>query len=57
MDKSEALRAIHEDHLEYIQCKVKVDFDNRLQQPVTFRFGGRTYTINEVVGNFKMHQG
>lgn len=57
MDRSEALRAIHEDHLEYIQCKVKVDFDNRRQQPVTFRFAGRTYTINEVVGNFKMHLG
>ncbi len=55
MDKAEALRAIDHDQLEYIQRKIQVDFDNRRQQPVTFRFAGRTYPVSEVVCSFKMH--
>ncbi len=55
MDKAEALRAIDHDQLEYIQRKIKVDFDNRRQQPVNFRFAGRTYPVSEVVCTFRMH--
>jgi formylmethanofuran dehydrogenase subunit E len=54
MDRAEALRAIHQDHLEYIQCKVQVDFDNSRQEPVNFRFAGRSYAVNQVVCSFKM---
>jgi hypothetical protein len=55
MDRAEALRAIHQDHLEYIQRKVQVEFDNRRQQPVNFRFAGRSYVVNQVVCSFRMH--
>jgi hypothetical protein len=39
MDRAEALRYIQHDLLEYIQKKVKVDFDNARQIPVSFTFG------------------
>jgi formylmethanofuran dehydrogenase subunit E len=54
MDKTEILRSIHHDQLEYIQRKVQVNFDNRRQEPVSFSFAGQTHTICEVVGLFKM---
>jgi formylmethanofuran dehydrogenase subunit E len=54
MDKTEILRSIHHDQLEYIQRKVRVNFDNRLQEPVSFTLAGRTHLISEVVGRFKM---
>jgi len=54
MDITEALRAIHYDHLKYIQRKVRVDFDNRLQQPVSFTFADQIHVIDDIVGRFKM---
>lgn len=54
MEQAEALRAIHYDHLEYIQQKVQVDFDNQRQKPVSFIFAGRTHVIGDIVGRFKM---
>lgn len=54
MDKAEALRSIYHEHLEYIQQKVRVDFDNSLQQPVTFVHKGKLHAINEVVCRFRM---
>jgi len=53
MDKTEALRSIHYDLLEYIQRKVKVDFDYARQRPVSFTLGGRKHVVGEVVGRFK----
>jgi formylmethanofuran dehydrogenase subunit E len=53
MDRTEMLRSIHHDQLEYIQRKVRVDFDNRQQEPVSFTFGGQLHTVSEVVGLFK----
>ncbi|MFN2356031.1 MAG: hypothetical protein ABR512_16135 [Desulfopila sp.] len=52
MDRAEALRAIDQDHLEYIQRKVQVDFDNQRQQPVNFRFAGQKYAVNRVICSF-----
>lgn len=54
MDKTEALRSIHFDQLEYIQQKVWVDFDNRRQQPVSFTFSGQTHRVDGIVGRFKV---
>jgi hypothetical protein len=54
MDKTEILRSIHHDQLEYIQRKVRVDFDNRLQEPISFTLAGQTHLINEIIGQFKM---
>lgn len=49
MDKSEALRAIHHDQLEYIQKNVAVDFDNHRQMPLTFHYRGRSYAVEDLV--------
>lgn len=60
MERTEALRSIHFDQLEYIQQKVKVDYDNERQVPVSFNFAGQVYPVCEVFGRFKMatdHQG
>jgi len=53
MNRSDALRSIHCDHLEYIQRKVRVDFDNERQEPISFRFDGRNHKINYVIGFFR----
>ncbi len=57
MDKSEALRSIDYDLVEYIQKQVRVDFDNSDQRPVSFRFGGKTYAVGEVLGRFRTQRG
>jgi formylmethanofuran dehydrogenase subunit E len=53
MDKTEVLRSIHHDHLIYIQQKVRVDFDNRRQQPVSFHYAGKTYRTDTVICRFR----
>ncbi|NOX79954.1 MAG: hypothetical protein GXP57_02475 [Deltaproteobacteria bacterium] len=53
MDKTEALRSIHYDLLEYIQRKVRVDFDYARQRPVSFTVGGKKHVVGEVVGRFR----
>lgn len=57
MDNTEIWRSIHFDQLKYIQRKIRVDFDNRRQQPVSFFFAGQTYQVDEVVGRFKLVAG
>lgn len=54
MDRSEALRSIQHDHLEYIQQKVRVDFDNRQQRPVSFTLAGQIHRVCEVVDQFRL---
>jgi formylmethanofuran dehydrogenase subunit E len=54
MNKTEALRSIHFDQLEYIQRKVWVDFDNERQQSVSFTFAGQTHQVGGIIGRFKM---
>ncbi len=53
MNKTEALRSIHYDLLEYIQRKVRVEFDYARQMPVSFTVGGKKHVVDEVVGRFK----
>jgi hypothetical protein len=50
MEKTEALRSIAYDLVEYIQKPVSVDFDNAKQMPVSFCFEGKTHRVKEVLG-------
>ncbi|MGD8387723.1 MAG: formylmethanofuran dehydrogenase subunit E family protein [Desulfobacteraceae bacterium] len=54
MNREEALRSIHEDLLEYIQKKVKVDYDNQKQRPASFLYHGKTHLIDEILGRFRL---
>jgi formylmethanofuran dehydrogenase subunit E len=54
MNRDEALRSIQEDLLEYIQKKVKVDYDNLRQKPTSFLYHGKTHRIDETLGRFRM---
>jgi formylmethanofuran dehydrogenase subunit E len=53
MDKSEALRSIRYDLVEHIQQKVRVDFDNVLQMPVSFIFAGALHEVDDVLVRFR----
>lgn len=53
MDKIEAIRAIEFDQLEYIQTKIRVDFDNEKQEPTRLFFQGRNYEVESVLFRFK----
>ncbi len=57
MEKSEALRSIQYDLVEYIQTKVPVDFDNAGQTPLSFIYREKTYVIREVLGKFLKKEG
>lgn len=57
MDKSEALRSIRFNLVEYIQKKVRVDFDNARQLPVSFILGGTLHMVNDVLIRFRMQSG
>jgi len=53
MNAAEALRSIRYDLMEYIQKKVRVDFDNALQMPVHFTLGGKRHIVHETLGRFR----
>lgn len=53
MDKSEALRSIRYDLVEYIQKKVCVGFDHARQAPVCFTFGGTLHVVDDVLVRFR----
>ena len=53
MNVTEALRSIQYDLLEYMQKKVRVDFDNALQMPVHFTYRGKRVGISEIFGRFR----
>jgi formylmethanofuran dehydrogenase subunit E len=53
MNVTEALRSIRYDLLEYIQKKVRVDFDNASQMPVHFTYRGKRYGVSEIFGRFR----
>lgn len=57
MNKSEALRSIRYDLVEYIQKKVRVDFDNARQMPVSFTFSGTLHVIHDVLVRFRTQSG
>jgi hypothetical protein len=51
MDRSEVLRAIHYDQLEYVQRKVNVDFNSHRRQPAGFFFARHYYPVTEVISS------
>ena len=53
MKAAEALRSVRYDLMEYIQKKVRVDFDNLLQMPVHFTLGGKKHIVHEILGRFR----
>lgn len=53
MDKSEALRSIRYDLVEYIQKKVRVDFDHARQAPISFTFDGTIHMVDDVLFRFR----
>lgn len=57
MTTAEALRSIREDWLHYIQKKVDVDFDRRLQIPVGFTREKKRHGIRAVLGRFRLRSG
>jgi formylmethanofuran dehydrogenase subunit E len=56
MNAAEALRSIRFGMLSYIQQKVKVDFDNGSQLPLYFFHGRHRYTVNDVLGRFRLRE-
>ena len=48
MNREEALRAISEDQLDYIQKPVPVDFDASGRLPVSFTVNGRKHVIAKI---------
>ncbi|MGD9162357.1 MAG: formylmethanofuran dehydrogenase subunit E family protein [Desulfobacteraceae bacterium] len=57
MEKTEALRSIQHDLVEYIQAKVLVDFDNARQMPLSFIYKEKTYVVREILGRFLKKEG
>lgn len=53
MNAVDALRSIRYDLIEYIQKKVRVDFNNALQVPVHFTLGGKKHIVHETLGRFR----
>jgi formylmethanofuran dehydrogenase subunit E len=56
MDKAEALRSIRYDLIEYLQEKVRVEFDNKSQSPISFSLGGTTHTVKEILGRYRTRE-
>lgn len=57
MNAAEALRSIRFDWVRYIQERVRVDFDNRLQAPVQFLHGEDRRFIRKLLGRFRVREG
>lgn len=53
MDREEALRAISEDQLDYIQKPVAVSFDTAGRMPVSFTVSGKKHLIVNVLERFR----
>ncbi|RJQ57011.1 MAG: hypothetical protein C4530_13675 [Desulfobacteraceae bacterium] len=56
MDRSEAMRSIREDYIEYIQKRIPVDFDNGMQAPVCFSYEGKKHVVCRVIGRFRTQE-
>jgi formylmethanofuran dehydrogenase subunit E len=54
MEREEALRAISEDQLDYIQQPVAVDFDETRYLPLAFTVKGKRHEIGEVLERFRI---
>jgi formylmethanofuran dehydrogenase subunit E len=54
MTQIEVLRSIDLDQLDYIQQKVKVDYDDDRQLPVGFVFAGKMFSVNKILWRCKI---
>ncbi len=54
MEIGEVLRSVYYDFVEYIQEKVKVEFDYKAHKPIGFVFRKRKFEAEKVLGPFKM---
>ena len=57
MVREEALRAINEDQLDYIQQPVIVDFDTSYSMPLSFTVKGKQHNVGEVLDQFRTRKG
>ena len=53
MHREEALRAINEDQLDYIQKPVSVDFDMTGGSPLSFTHCGKKHVVGEILARFR----
>ena len=53
MQNEEILRSIDKKEVEFIQRRVKVDYDNRLQSPLRFFYRKREHKVTKLLGTFK----
>jgi formylmethanofuran dehydrogenase subunit E len=53
MHREEALRAINEDQLDYIQKPVSVDFDAAGRFPISFTHRGKKHVVGEILARFR----
>ncbi|MDY6853184.1 MAG: FmdE family protein [Thermodesulfobacteriota bacterium] len=53
MQNEEILRSIDRKELEFIRRSVKVDYDNRLQRPLSFSHQNKEHKVTELLGTFK----
>ncbi|MDI6776315.1 MAG: FmdE family protein [Syntrophales bacterium] len=49
----EILRSINKKEVEFIQRRVRVDYDNRLQIPLSFTYQNREHKVTGLLGTFK----
>lgn len=53
LQREKVLRLIDDDWVEPIQEVVRVEYDNDLQLPLGFRYGGRDHEVLQVIGTFR----
>lgn len=53
LKREEILRSIDKKEVEFIQRRVKVDYDNRLQSPLSFFYRNREHRVTGLLGAFK----
>lgn len=49
----EILRSIDKKEVEFIQRRVKVDYDNRLQTPLSFFYQNKEHKVTGLLGTFR----
>ena len=53
LKREETLRSIDKKEVEFIQRRVKVDYDNRLQSPLSFFYQNRKHKVTGLLGTFR----
>ena len=53
LKREETLRSIDKKEVEFIQRRVKVDYNNRLQSPLSFFYQNRKHNVTGLLGTFR----